>query len=194
MYSWEALPLCKLKPNGMVSTAFLNLATSDLRAAGQRVCELPYGRNSNPDDPLTVLTEQRGTCSTKHALLRRLAIEQRIDLVLMLGIYEMNERNTPGVGAVLERHRLKALPEAHCDLRFGNKRIDVTRQRASDLEPISYFLHEEEIAPNQITLYKIDVHKNFLQHWMAQGRGAGEMTLASTWVIREECIAALSLR
>ena len=73
----------------MVSTAFLKLATSDLRAAGQQVCELPYGRNSNPDDPLTVLTEQRGTCSTKHALLRRLAIEQRIDLVLMLGIYEM---------------------------------------------------------------------------------------------------------
>jgi hypothetical protein len=178
----------------MVSTAFLKLATSDLRAAGQQVCELPYGRNSSPDDPLTVLTEQRGTCSTKHALLRRLAIEQRIDLVLMLGIYEMNERNTPGVGAVLQRHRLKALPEAHCYLRFGNKRIDVTRQRASDLEPISYFLHEEEIAPNQITLYKIGVHKTFLQHWMAEGRGEGEMTLASTWAIREECIAALSLR
>jgi len=194
MYSWEALPLCRLKPSGMVSSAFLNLATSDLRAAGQRVCELPYGRNRNPDDPLAVLTEQRGTCSTKHALLRRLAIEQRIDLVLMLGIYEMNERNTPGVGAVLERYRLKALPEAHCYLRFGNKRIDVTRQRASDLEPISYFLHEEEIAPNQITLYKIDVHKTFLQHWMAEGRGEGEMTLASTWAIREECIAALSLR
>jgi len=194
MYSWEALPLCRLKPSGMVSTAFLKLATSDLRAAGQQVCELPYGRNSNPDDPLIVLTEQRGTCSTKHALLRRLAIEQRIDLVLVLGIYEMNERNTPGVGAVLQRHGLKVLPEAHCYLRFGNKRIDVTRRRASDLEPISYFLHEEEIAPNQITLYKIGVHKTFLQHWMAEGRGEGEMTVASTWAIREECITALSLR
>jgi len=194
MYSWEALPLCRLKPSGMVSTAFLSLATADLRAAGQQVCELPYGRNRNPNDPLTVLTEQRGTCSTKHALLRRLAIEQRIDLVLMLGIYEMNEGNTPGVGSVLQKHRLKALPEAHCYLRFGNEGIDVTRQRASDLEPISHFLYEEEIHPNQITLYKIGVHKSFLQRWMAEGQGAGEMTLASIWAIREECITALSRR
>jgi hypothetical protein len=87
----------------MISTAFLNLATADLRAAGRRVCELPYGRNGNPDDPLAVLTDQRGTCSTKHVLLRRLAIEQGIDLVLVLGIYEMNEHNTPGVGTVLKR-------------------------------------------------------------------------------------------
>src|SRR5580698_10132355 len=103
MDSWEALPLCGLKPGGMVSTAFLNLATFALRAAGQRVCELPYGRNSNPYDPLTVLTEQRGTCSTKHALLRRLAIEQRIDVALVLGIYEMAEQNTPGVGDILRK-------------------------------------------------------------------------------------------
>jgi hypothetical protein len=114
----------------MVSTAFLSLAKSDLRAAGQHLCELPYGRNLYPDDPLAVLTEQRGTCSTKHALLRRLSIEQGINLVLVLGIYEMNERNTPGVGSVLQGHGLKFIPEAHCYVKVGDKRIDVTRQRA----------------------------------------------------------------
>jgi hypothetical protein len=46
--------------------------------------------------PVIVLAEQRGTCSTKHALLRRLAIEQGLDIALVLGIYEMTERNTPG--------------------------------------------------------------------------------------------------
>jgi hypothetical protein len=176
----------------MVSTAFLSLAKADLRAAGQHVCVLPYGRNGHPDDPLAVLTELRGTCSTKHALLRRLAIEQGIDLVLVLGIYQMTERNTPGVGSVLQRHGLKTLPEAHCYLRVGDQRIDVTRQRArTGLEPISHFLHEEEIDPSQTTLYKIGVHQSFLKQWITERRGLGQLSLASIWAIREECIAAL---
>jgi hypothetical protein len=179
----------------MVSTAFLNLAKADLRAAGQHLCELPYGRNRYPDDPLAVLTEQRGTCSTKHALLRRLAIEQGINLVLVLGIYEMNERNTPGVGSVLQAHGLESIPEAHCYVRVGDKRIDVTRQRArSDAEPISNFLYEEEIDPSQITIYKIGVHKSFLDQWITATASLGGLTLTSIWAIREECIAALSRR
>jgi hypothetical protein len=186
MHSWEALLPYELKQSGIVSTAFLNLAKADLRAAGRHVCELPYGRNGNPDDPLAVLTDQRGTCSTKHALIRRLAIEQGIDLVLILGIYEMNERNTPGVGAVLKRHSLRALPEAHCYLRVGDECIDLTSPRpSSGVEPISHFLHEEEIDPTQVTSYKIGVHKNFLQRWITE-RQCGEMSLASMWAIREE--------
>jgi hypothetical protein len=177
----------------MVSTAFLSLARAHLRAAGQHLSELPYGRNRYPDDPLAVLTEQRGTCSTKHALLRRLAIEQGINLVLVLGIYEMNERNTPGVGSVLRGHGLKSIPEAHCYARVGDKRIDVTRQRApSDAEPISHFLHEEEIDPSQITTYKIGVHKSFFHQWIKASPSLGGLTLATIWAIREECIAALS--
>ena len=195
MHSWEALLPCRLRSSGIVSTAFLSLAKADLRVAGQHVCDLPYGRNGHPDDPLAVLTERRGTCSTKHALLRRLAIEQEIDLLLILGIYEMNERNTPGVGSVLERYGLNALPEAHCYLRVGNERIDVTRQNVgSHVEPISHFLHEEEIDPSQITLYKSGVHKSFLQQWITERPDIREFSLASIWEIREECIAALSLR
>jgi hypothetical protein len=179
----------------MVSTAFLSLAKADLRAAGQHLCELPYGRNRYPGDPLAVLTERRGTCSTKHALLRRLAIEQGINLVLVLGIYEMNERNTPGVGSVLQGHGLKSIPEAHCYARVGDKRIDVTRQRArGEAEPISHFRHEEEIDPSQITIYKIGVHKSFLHQWITVTPGLGGLTLTCIWAIREECIAALSQR
>jgi hypothetical protein len=141
MLSWEALePLC-LKPAGVVTTAFLGVAKTDLRTAAQYVCALPYGRNSDPTDPVIVLAEQRGTCSTKHALLRRLAIEQGLDIALVLGIYEMTERNTPGVGPVLRRHGLSSLLEAHCYLRTGGKRIDVTRVSSERLlEPIERFL------------------------------------------------------
>jgi len=193
MLSWEALIPCRLRPSGIVSRGFLSLAKADLRTAGQYLCELPYGRNRYPDDPLAVLTDRCGTCSTKHALLRRLAIEQGVNLVLVLGIYEMNERNTPGVGSVLRGHGLKAIPEAHCYVRVGEQRIDVTRERApSDAEAITQFLHEEEIDPSQITMYKIGIHKSFLHQWITVTPGLGGLTLTSIWAIREKCIAALS--
>jgi hypothetical protein len=36
------------------------------------------------------------------------------------------------------------------------------------VEPIFHFLHEEEIDPSQITLYKRGVHKSFLQQWITE--------------------------
>src|SRR6516165_7865927 len=163
MHSWQTLRPIRFSPGGLVTTTFLRLAKADLRAAAQYVCGLPYGRNSRPDDPLIVLTEQRGTCSTKHALLRRLAVEQGFDLALVLGIYEMTERNTPGVGPVLQRHGLNGLLEAHCYLLTGGKRIDVTRAPSvRRVEPIERFLYEVEIDPEQIIHYKNAVHKQFL--------------------------------
>ena len=193
MLSWDALDPSRLKPAGVVTTAFLEIARTDLRTAGQYVCGLPYGRNSDPNDPLIVLAELRGTCSTKHALLRRLAIEQGLDVVLVLGIYEMTKHNTPGVGPVLERHGLNGLPEAHCYLRAGGKRIDVTRPPSvRRVEPIERFLYEVEIDPKQITHYKTAVHKKFLMKWMADESGLAKLSFDEVWGIREECIAKLS--
>ena len=40
----------------------------------------------------------------------------------MLGIYEMSDRNTPGVGRVLTAHGLSYIPEAHCYLRCQGER------------------------------------------------------------------------
>ncbi|HLK64131.1 MAG TPA: hypothetical protein VKU19_11865 [Bryobacteraceae bacterium] len=193
MLSWEALHPFPFKPAGGITTAFLGIAKTDLRGAAQHVCGLPYGRNSDPTDPMIVLAEQRGTCSTKHALLRRLAIEQELDIALVLGIYEMTERNTPGVGSVLRRHGLSSILEAHCYLRAGDKRIDVTRapsERRS--EPIERFLHEEEIDPKQITHYKTAVHRKFLTQWMADNGGLRGLSSEQVWAIREACVAALS--
>ena len=109
MDSWEALDPTSFRSNGTVTPAFSQRGKRDLRSAGQYIQALPYGRNSHPGDPLIVLKENRRTCSTKHALLRRLAIEQNLDIVLILGIYEMSEQNTPGVGAVLAKYGLAIL-------------------------------------------------------------------------------------
>jgi len=100
---------------------------------------------------LAVLNERKGTCSTKHALLKALAGEQGLPIRLMLGIYEMNVRNTPGIRLVLEKHHLPCMPEAHCYLFDQGKRIDVTRNLdGRESEPIASFLIEEDITTEQI--------------------------------------------
>jgi hypothetical protein len=192
MHSWQALDPASLQPAGPVTAAFAALALRDFREAAAHVNRLPYGRNANRTDPLAVLQEARGTCSTKHALLRRLAIEQNFQIALIVGIYEMNQRNTPGVGTVLEKYRLESLPEAHCYLRANRKNIDVTRAPAdSSAEPISHFIHEEEIVPDQIGEYKVSLHRRFLQQWIVQTTPQIPYTPTGLWRIREECIAAL---
>jgi hypothetical protein len=191
VHSWEVLEPIILQPAGTVTAAFMAVRVHDFKAAAGYINRLPYGRNTNPSDLLAVIREGRGTCSTKHALLSRLAQEQNLDVALFIGIYEMNQRNTPGVGAVLEKHGLESLPEAHCYLRSSLREIDVTREaKRQPLEQITHFLHEEEITPDQIGAYKVSVHRSFLKQWIAHRTAIGH-TLDDLWRIREECIAAL---
>src|ERR1700690_2423629 len=193
MHSWDVLDPGTLKPAGDISDAFIQAGALNYRTAARFVSRLPYARNAIVSDPLVVIREGRGTCSTKHALLRRLATEQGLDVALVLGIYEMNERNTPGVEPILKRYGLATLPEAHCYLRFRGNRIDVTREVGPvPPEPIARFLYEGDIAPEQIGDYKTTLHRHFLQRWLAETGAASGRDLDETWRIREECIAALS--
>jgi hypothetical protein len=179
-----------LSRDGRITQMFRTAGIHDFAGAARHVWRLPYGRIENRAESWRVLTEGRGTCTTKHALLAELAREQRIEMHLMLGIFEMEERNTPGVGSVLERYGLTRIPEAHCYLRYKGARIDVTGVPAG-AEPIEKFLYEEPITLEQIGAYKIALHRRFLQEWTVTGAGQGR-SLEDAWRIREECIAALS--
>ena len=185
------LPSAPLVGDGAVTRRFRDRGIADFATAAHYVQALPYGRTSSRSDVALVLTEGRGTCSTKHALLAALAAEVGLDVVLTLGIYEMSETNTPGVGPVLARHGLASIPEAHCYLVSNGHRIDVTRDVVG-AEPIGSFLHEEPIGIEQIGAYKLELHRRVLADWMGRDAAAQGRTLAELWTIREECIASLS--
>ncbi len=190
MRSWYALPEKQLAASGEASAQFLALGIDDYREASLFTNQLSYGRNADRANFRLVLPERRGTCSTKHALLAALAIEQRLPIHLTLGIYEMSERNTPGIGAVLSKHGLAFVPEAHCYLIYNGTRIDVTRDAVIAAEPIARFLHEETIAPEQIGDYKVAMHQAWMREWVA--REMPNRNWEQVWKIREACIAALS--
>lgn len=192
MHSWQALPETVLQAAGQISALFIERGVADFRTAGRYLHQLPYGRNTDRADFRLVLTEGRGTCSTKHALLAELAREQHLSVALTLGIYEMHERNTPGVGPVLDTYGLLFVPEAHCYLTYDGVRVDITRSGAESTEPIKTFFHEEPIAPEQIGDYKVHVHQQFLRRWSAQTALTHRLSFEEIWKIREECIAALA--
>jgi len=179
-----------LASDGPVTCLFRAAGVRDFVAAAHHIWKLPYGRIANRNQLGLVLSEGRGTCSTKHALLAELAREQNISVQLTLGIYEMSERNTPGVGQTLKKYGLSYIPEAHCYLCYRGERIDVTGV-AAGAEPIQEFLYEESIAVEQIGAYKNDLHKRFLRDWISRTEGMEGRNLEEVWRIREECIAAL---
>lgn len=182
----ENLPDFPLDAGGETGRRFAVLGVRRYREAARYVRSLPYGRTSDRSDWRLVLEEGRGTCSTKHALLAELARENGSPVSLVLGFYEMDGDNTPGVGGVLAAHGLRCVPEAHCYLAHDGRRMDLTREGAGDGP--ARFLYEEEIEPRQIGAHKVEAHREFVGRW-AGSRG---LDPARVWRAREGCIAALT--
>ena len=184
------LPATRLAERSPVSAGFLRRRIDTFADAVRYVWGFPYGRNSDRNRWDLVLTEGCGTCSTKHALLAVLAREQGLDVDLVLPIFEMAEANTPGVGAVLNKHGLRSVPEAHCFLRWQGI-IDVTMPPDNPVAEPKRCIHEETIEPDQIRDYKVMIHRVFATRWLAQ-LGRDDLDIEQLWRIREHCIAALS--
>ena len=185
--SVDELPNFAIEPKDRAGAGFLARGVRDYHAAARYVRALPYGRNSDRADYLLVLVEGRGTCSTKHALLAELAREHGRRVELRLGVYEMDEQNTPGVGAVLARFGLERIPEAHCYLAYRGVRVDLTLARSGGGRPQT-FVHEERIEPSQIGPYKVERHRKLLREWAT----AHDLDFEYVWRAREECIHALA--
>ena len=87
------LPDTALIADEPISADFLTHGCETFRQSALYVRDLPYGRNCATPAHLSVLSEGRGTCSSKHALVAALARELNLKLRLVLEIYELNETN-----------------------------------------------------------------------------------------------------
>lgn len=186
------LPDCILKDNGEISRTFLEKGITSFADACGYVKSIPYGRNENKEAVFCVFDDNRGTCGTKHALLKRLADENGLEgLQLVTGIYKMDNSNTPGIGNVLKNHQLEYIPEAHNYFRVGSESFDFTFPYAKATGFEEEVLEETVINPEQITAYKVALHKNFMTRWLLANKNIN-LSLGKLWEIREECIANLS--
>nr|WP_321235537.1 hypothetical protein [uncultured Psychroserpens sp.] len=164
---------------------------SDFKSVFNYIKHLPYGRTTNRSDYTLVLKEEKGTCSTKHAFLKAIAIENGFeDLKLYLGVFKMNADNTPKIASILETHQLTYIPEAHCYLKHDNLILDITFGSTNDITFIDTILHEEIIRPNQIGTYKVELHQAYLKSWIKSEKLS--ISFEKLWAIREACILAIS--
>ncbi len=164
---------------------------NDWNALVNHIRQLPYGRNENRQDFSLVIKEAKGTCSSKHALLKQVADLNGIKNVeLILCIYKMDQNNTPKIGNELTNHAIKYIPEAHCYLKLNNHRIDITSPNAEIEKIENDILLEIPIQPEQVVDYKIDFHKEYLKKWLRENDM--KITFDEIWKIREQCIANLA--
>jgi hypothetical protein len=151
------------------------------------ICALPYGRVWDSEDIAAVLKEQKGTCSSKHRFLAALAHEcGRTEVHLMVGLYEMSEANTPGVGPALGE--LSAIPEAHCYLMFEGIRFDFTGLTAGVASPFDSLIEERVVSEGGLPSQKLIYHRQVIDAW-ARDRGFNPEIV---WEKREKCIALLA--
>lgn len=155
------------------------------------VKHLPYGRNSNRTDFSLVITENKGSCSSKHAFLKHAAdLNNLPNIKLILGIYKMNALNTPKIGNVLIDNNLDYMPEAHCYLSVAGVYEDYTSRHANFNHIKNDILLEQEIESYQVIEFKVDYHKAFIRSWIENENIP--FNFDETWKIREECISNMS--
>ena len=174
-----------------ISEFLKNLGIINFSEACLWVQNLPYKRNHDKQNPLCIVEDSGGTCSTKHAFLKILAEENNENQIqLILGIFSMNAENTPKIKKVLEKYHLKEMPEAHNYLKLNEEILDLTRKNSSAKDFENDLFEETEIAANQITDFKVQHHQKFLQKYLVEHPGI-HYSLKDFWEIREECIFAL---
>lgn len=179
-----------IKDKGIISHSFLAHHITDFKTACTFITGLSYKRNTNKDDLTTVFRENGGTCSTKHAILHQLCVENGYEEVkLVLGIFRMDGVYSPSIVPILQTYELSYIPEAHNYLLIHGAYLDFTKPGAAYNDFKDKLLQEELIDYTQITTYKVQQHKRFLAAWLQTEQLA--YSLDELWQIREKCIAAL---
>lgn len=178
------------KDRGIVSEQFLYRNISDFDAACQYISILPYKRNADKSNILCIFNDVGGTCSTKHAVLRKLALENsHTEIKLILGIFKMDIQYASKIKNTLGKFNLKYIPEAHNYLKIGNRYYDFTRFNSNYKDFKNKLLTEKEIEYDEITEQKIFFHKHFLKEWIEEESII--YSLDEIWNIRELCIQDL---
>lgn len=157
----------------------------------EKVKNIPYGRNANRYDFSLVLSENKGTCSSKHAFLKDFADNNGIENVkLFIGIFKMNEANTPKLGNLLSNNNIEYIPEAHCYLKINQVPVDITTVDSFYDKIKQDIIEEIEISPNQVSDFKVEYHKAFLKKWINETNQNN--IFEEIWDIRDQCILKLS--
>ncbi len=148
MDSYDKLPDTEIIPVGEFSKKFLELAITTFRDACSYVHDIDYGSNTNYEDRMILFKENKGTCTSKHAVIAGLAQELNIPLFKHVCVYRFTEEITTGVDKIIKQYEIPYVPMVHCFLVYENYRFDLTEgNRNGKKTPINVCVHSERVDP-----------------------------------------------
>jgi len=142
------LPDKSISNAGIISAEFLSLGIESFKEACRYVHELPYGYNTDRDDLMILFKENKGTCTTKHAVIATLAEELDLPIVKNIGIYGMTEEIVTGTNEILAKYSLPYVPMVHCFLVYGEYLVDLSEGNDNGKNrSIEEFLFTQQVEP-----------------------------------------------
>jgi len=149
---------------GIISAKFLSLGINKFIDACRYVHDLPYDHNSNRDDLMILFKENKGTCTTKHAVIATVAAELNLLIVKNVGIYAMTEDIVTGTKEILAKYKLPYVPMVHCFLVYGEYRVDLSEGNDNGKNrPIEDFLYTQQVEPNISAKYEYLLYRKALK-------------------------------
>lgn len=192
MRPYDTFPEKPIGGAGPMAAAFLARGVQSFRAACAHVQRLPYGYNSDPDDPMILFKEEKGTCTTKHAVIAALAVELDLPVAKHIGIYAMTEALVTGTQALLETFQLPYVPMIHCFLAWNGNRVDLTAgNRNGKNRTIDAFLHTEAVAPDISAKEEYLRYRTALENLLATREELRAVKLKTVLKVREMGLALL---
>ena len=178
--------------NGPNSNRFIERGILTFKEACSFIQQLPYGRISDRTNNSLVLSEGKGTCSSKHGLLASLTEENdHPEIELIAAIFMMSPATHPQLTAYFQDKPFTYIPEMHCFFRYNGKRFDFTSfiNRMEFIEP--KLVREQRCEPHQVGEWKEMIHKEYMNKWVGRNPDLG-ITFDQVWECREKCIGLLS--
>jgi hypothetical protein len=186
------IPNFLIKSDGKISKLFIDQSILDFKSACDYIQNLPIGRTKSTIDFTLVFIENKGTCSTKHAILNQLAEENgNFEIELMFGIFLMNSETHPILTDFFTNKDYQILPESHCFLRYKGERYDFTSSKNIMTAIENKIVREQRIEPQQVGEWKEKIHQDYLMRWLKR-KAEMKISLEEIWKDREYCNLLLS--
>ena len=192
MDPFTVFPDQRIDASGPVAQRFLELGIDKFVAACRFVHELPYGYNSDRDDPMILFREKFGSCTTKHAVIAALASELELPIKKFIGIYAMTEAIVAGTDPILAKYGLPCVPMVHCFLVYGDFRVDLTEGNHNGKKSsIEAFLFTSMVTPGITAKDEYLLYRNALKDSILKREAFSGIDIRRILHAREEGIALL---
>ncbi|MBD3412900.1 MAG: hypothetical protein GF421_00515 [Candidatus Aminicenantes bacterium] len=177
---------------GVISAEFLSLGIKSFIQACQYVHKLPYGYNSHRDDLMILFKENKGTCTTKHAVIATLGEELDLPVEKSIGIYAMTQKIVTGTDEILENFHLPYVPMIHCFLVYHQYQVDLTEGNNNGKNrSIEKFLYTQKVVPNISAKDEYLLYRNALKDYILSRKEMKGVEMAQILRAREQGLQLL---